>query len=159
MTYQEALQYLDRFINYEKKNNYDYELSFKLDRMKRLCSLLGDPQKETRSIHVAGTKGKGSTSAIIQSILKSSGFKTGLYTSPHLLSFCERIRINDTLMAEEDVGAILDTVKIAVDEMGEEIVGRELRPEFVKRIQRIEKGGKYKEFHAMKELRDTLGRS
>ncbi|MCX5677593.1 MAG: bifunctional folylpolyglutamate synthase/dihydrofolate synthase [Candidatus Omnitrophica bacterium] len=120
MTYQEALQYLDSFINYEKKNNYDYNLSFKLDRMKRLCSLLGDPQKEIRSIHVAGTKGKGSTSAIIQSILKSSGFKTGLYTSPHLVSFCERIKINDALITEEDVGAILDTVKSAIDEMGSE---------------------------------------
>lgn len=117
MTYQEALQYLDRFINYEKKNNYDYDLSFKLDRMKRLCALLGDPQRSARSIHVAGTKGKGSTSAIIQSILKSSGFKTGLYTSPHLVSFRERIKINDTLIEEKDVGDILDIVKTAVDEM------------------------------------------
>ena len=120
MTYQEALQYLNRFINYEKKNSYDYNLCFKLDRMKRLCSLLGDPQKEVKSIHVAGTKGKGSTSAIIQSILKSSGFKAGLYTSPHLVSFRERIRINDNLISKEDVGGIIGTIKEAVDEMGGE---------------------------------------
>ena len=120
MTYQEALQYLDRFVNLEKKNVYDYNLSFKLDRMRRLCSLLGDPQKEVRAIHVAGTKGKGSTSAMIQSILKNSGFKTGLYTSPHLVSFRERIRIDDELISESDVGDILDAIKAAVDEMGDD---------------------------------------
>ncbi len=120
MTYQEALQYLDRFVNLEKKDVYDYDLSFKLDRMRKLCSLLGDPQDEVRAIHVAGTKGKGSTSAMIQSILKNSGFKTGLYTSPHLASFRERIRIDDELISEDDVGGILDTIRAAVDEMGDD---------------------------------------
>ena len=119
MTYQEALQYLSCFVNYEKKNDYDYNFSIKLDRMRILCSLLGDPQKEVRSIHVAGTKGKGSTSAIIFSILKSSGFKAGLYTSPHLVSFRERIRIGDKLISEDDVGGILDEIKKAVDEMSD----------------------------------------
>jgi dihydrofolate synthase / folylpolyglutamate synthase len=118
MTYQEALQYLNRFVNLEKKNVYDYNLSCKLDRMRRLCSILGDPQDAVRAIHVAGTKGKGSTSVMIQSILKNSGFKTGLYTSPHLASFRERIRIDDELISESDVGSILDTLKAAVDEMG-----------------------------------------
>ncbi|MFH1190242.1 MAG: folylpolyglutamate synthase/dihydrofolate synthase family protein [Candidatus Omnitrophota bacterium] len=118
MTYQEALRYLDRFVNYEKKDISGPGISFKLDRMKRLCSLLGDPQKEVRAVHVAGTKGKGSTSAMIQSILKSSGFKTGLYTSPHLVSFRERIRIGDELIPEADVGDILDEIKPAVDAMG-----------------------------------------
>lgn len=120
MTYQEALQYLDLFVNYEKKDSYDYNLSFKLGRMERLSSLLGDPQKEVRSIHVAGTKGKGSTSAIIQSILQNFGFRTGLYTSPHLVSFRERIRIDDELISEEDVGSIMDIVKKAVDEMADD---------------------------------------
>ena len=120
MTYQEALRYLDQFINYENTDSYSYKSSFKLERMWRLCSLLGDPQKDVRSIHVAGTKGKGSTSAIIHSILKNSGFKTGLYTSPHLSSFRERIRIDDELIAEDDVGGILDTIKKAVDGMGDD---------------------------------------
>jgi len=57
MTYREALDYLNSFINYEKKNAYDYT-AFKLDRMVRLAEALGDPQNETRSIHVAGSKGK-----------------------------------------------------------------------------------------------------
>ncbi len=120
MTYQEALQYLSQFIDFEKKDSYSYNLSFKLDRMRMLCSLLGDPQVGMKSIHVAGTKGKGSTAAIIQSILMVSGFRVGLYTSPHLVSFRERIRIGDEIISEEDVCAHLGTVRIAVDKMGQD---------------------------------------
>ncbi|MDP2912586.1 MAG: bifunctional folylpolyglutamate synthase/dihydrofolate synthase, partial [Candidatus Omnitrophota bacterium] len=103
MTYQEALEYLNSFVNYEKQNNYDYDKSFNLERMEELSYLLGNPHQAIRSIHVAGTKGKGSTCAFIYSILRSEGFRVGLYTSPHLVSFRERIRINDCLISEEDV--------------------------------------------------------
>ena len=121
MTYTEALRYLDTFINYEKKDEYSYGDSFKLERMSRICSLLGDPQKGINSIHIAGTKGKGSTSAITQSILKRAGFKTGLYTSPHLVSFTERIRIDDTLISEDDVARLLGNVKSVVDKMADDM--------------------------------------
>jgi dihydrofolate synthase / folylpolyglutamate synthase len=117
MTYQEALSYLNCLINYEKKDGYDYRASFKLDRMKLLCALLGDPQKNINSIHVAGSKGKGSTCAIIHSILKTAGFRAGLYTSPHLVSFTERIRIGDSLISEGEMSRILEKVKAAVDTM------------------------------------------
>ncbi len=117
MTYQEASQYLDSFINYENRDGCDYGQSFKLERMIKLSRLLGDPQKDVRSIHIAGTKGKGSTSAMIHSILKSAGFKTGLYTSPHLESFRERIRIGDDMIGEDDVCDLLDALKRAVDLM------------------------------------------
>jgi len=120
MTYPEAVQYLETFINYEKKDEYGYRQSFKLERMRNLVSLLGDPQKGINSIHIAGTKGKGSTSAITQSILRNAGFKTGLYTSPHLVSFTERIRIDDTLIPEDDVGRLLEKVKTAVDKMADD---------------------------------------
>lgn len=120
MTYPEALQYLDSFINYEKLDDYDYKKSFKLDRMRKLACLLGEPQKGIESIHVAGSKGKGSTAEIISSILKAAGFKTGLYTSPHLVSFRERIRIGDEFISEEDVSRILDRVKAVIGKMGEE---------------------------------------
>ena len=83
MTYPEALKYLDSFVNYEKVDSYNYGSSLKLDRMRQLARLLGDPQKSTPAIHVAGTKGKGSTAAYIYSILKCANFKVGLYTSPH----------------------------------------------------------------------------
>ena len=117
MTYQEATEYLNSFINYERETRYDYNISFKLDRIRRIARLLGDPHREVPSIHVAGTKGKGSTSAIIQSILTQAGFKTGLYTSPHLVSLRERIRIGGTLIAEDDVARLLEKVKIIVEKM------------------------------------------
>jgi len=68
-----------------------------------LCSSLGDPQHQFRSIHIAGTNGKGSTSHSLAAILQVSGYKTGLYTSPHLVDFRERIRINGQMMPEEKV--------------------------------------------------------
>jgi len=117
MTYRETIAYLSSFINYEKKSAYDYGQSFKLERMVQLASLLGDPQRATRAIHVAGSKGKGSTCAIIASILTKAGFRAGLYTSPHLVSFRERIRIDGTLISEADVGSLMNEVKAAVDAM------------------------------------------
>ena len=119
MIYREALDYLNSFIDYEQKSAYDYT-SFKLDRMIRIAAALGDPQNVVRAIHVAGTKGKGSTSAIIHSILKAAGKRAGLYTSPHLVSFRERIRINDALISEEEIGRLMDRVKEAVDPMAED---------------------------------------
>ncbi len=118
MNYEEAIKYLDSFINYEFKNSYSYKDSFKLTRMERLADILGNPQDGIRSIHIAGSKGKGSTSAITQSILRSAGFNAGLYTSPHLQSFRERIRINDSLISEDDIARFTDKVKMAVCKMG-----------------------------------------
>ncbi|MCX5679660.1 MAG: bifunctional folylpolyglutamate synthase/dihydrofolate synthase [Candidatus Omnitrophica bacterium] len=115
MTYPEALKYLDSFINYEKKDGYSYKESFKLDRIKRLTEDLGDPQLDVRSIHVAGTKGKGSVSAITHSILKSQGLTTGLYTSPHLENFRERIRLNDSLISENDVAHLIEKIKPVIE--------------------------------------------
>ncbi len=120
MTYPEALQYFDSLVNYEKKDAYSYTEAFKLERMMKIVSLLGDPQKDISSIHVAGTKGKGSTCAIVHSILKTAGFKTGLYTSPHLVSFTERIRVNDELISEDEVARLLEKVKAIVEKMGDD---------------------------------------
>ena len=117
MTYQEALRYLDSFVNYERRDGYDYKESFRLDRMRRLAAGLDNPQKDFKSIHIAGTKGKGSTSAITHSILREAGYKAGLYTSPHLSSFRERIRIGDEMISEEDVARILSRIEGAVERM------------------------------------------
>jgi len=120
MTYPEAAQYLESFVNYEKKDKYDYNKSFNIDKIKKIASLLGNPQDATNAIHIAGTKGKGSTSAFIYSILKAAGFRVGLYTSPHLVSFRERIRINDTLISEEDVAKFLGDIKKVLDASGDD---------------------------------------
>lgn len=68
-----------------------------------LCNLLGNPQNKFKTIHVGGTNGKGSTSHMLAAVLQTAGYKTGLYTSPHLRDFRERIRINGTMIPEQDV--------------------------------------------------------
>jgi dihydrofolate synthase/folylpolyglutamate synthase len=98
-------------LNLKKYNdtvNYLYSLQkhgikLGLTNTKRLMGILGEPHKSFHSIHVAGTNGKGSTASVISSILIANGFKVGLFTSPHLVSFTERIRINDRCVIESDV--------------------------------------------------------
>src|ERR1700748_1361243 len=68
-----------------------------------LCKRLGDPQHKFKSVHVGGTNGKGSTSHMLAAILQVAGYKTGLYTSPHLKDFRERIRINGQMISEQTV--------------------------------------------------------
>src|SRR3989338_5049398 len=74
-----------------------------LSRIKRLAALLGHPERKLRAIHVAGSNGKGSTCAFLFSILREAGYKVGLYTSPHLRRFNERIRINDSFISDKDI--------------------------------------------------------
>jgi dihydrofolate synthase/folylpolyglutamate synthase len=93
MTYREVLAFLESFVNYERIPQYPYEESYKLERFKGFLSTIGNPQNDLRCIHVAGSKGKGSTCAFIAYILREAGYRVGLYTSPHLCDFRERIRI------------------------------------------------------------------
>ncbi len=93
---------------YEDTVTYLYSLQkhgikLGLSNTKELMGILGEPQNSFHSIHIAGTNGKGSTASMIASILKESGFKTGLFTSPHLISFTERIRVNSDQISESDV--------------------------------------------------------
>jgi dihydrofolate synthase / folylpolyglutamate synthase len=95
MNYDETIQYL---YNLQK-----HGIKFGLQNINRLLSALNNPHKSFLSVHVGGTNGKGSTSAIIASILQSAGLTVGLFTSPHLISFTERIRINGEEIIENDV--------------------------------------------------------
>src|SRR6266853_5679951 len=72
-----------------------------LTNIQKLCSFLGDPQKKFKSIHVAGTNGKGSVSHMLAAILQTAGYRTGLYTSPHLKDFRERIKIDREMVNKE----------------------------------------------------------
>lgn len=76
-----------------------------------LCSVLGNPEKKFKSIHIAGTNGKGSTSHFIASVLQESGYKTGLFTSPHLKDFRERIKINGRMISKHSVTSFVDTYR------------------------------------------------
>lgn len=125
MTYDEALKYLDSFIDYERAASYNYKESLKLERMSGLAESLGNPHKGIKAIHIAGSKGKGSTASFTYSILKKSGFKVGLYTSPHLVSFRERIRINDEFISADDISRLLESVRGVVSE-----IDREKMPSF-----------------------------
>jgi dihydrofolate synthase/folylpolyglutamate synthase len=93
MTYPAVIRYLNSFANYEKSTNYSYKETLKLARIRDFLAAIGNPQESLRVIHVAGTKGKGSTCAFAAYILREAGFSVGLYTSPHLNDFRERIRI------------------------------------------------------------------
>ncbi len=93
MSYLQVLRYLNSFVNCEKNTNYSYKEILKLERIQNFLCVIGNPQESLRVIHIAGSKGKGSTCAFIAYILKEAGFRAGLYTSPHLNDFRERIRI------------------------------------------------------------------
>ncbi len=109
MNYQEAINFID------DKNKYGSRLG--LDSIKKLLSLLNNPHHNLKYIHVAGTNGKGSTCAYLASCLMEAGYKTGLYTSPHLERFTERIQINGKEITEEEVATLTEKVKTACDEM------------------------------------------
>ena len=100
-TYRDTLKYLYRFTDYERRGLAAYAPEFyDLRRMNHLLALLGEPQRSFRSVHIAGTKGKGATAAMIESVLRSAGHRTGLYTSPHLHIFRERIQVVGELIPE-----------------------------------------------------------
>ncbi|MBI5195815.1 MAG: bifunctional folylpolyglutamate synthase/dihydrofolate synthase [Nitrospirae bacterium] len=95
-----------------------FGIKFGLENSLRLTGILGNPANSFRTIHVAGTNGKGSTSAIIASVLKGNGFKTGLYTSPHLVSFTERISINGYLIPEHEVIRLTSYIRDVIANTG-----------------------------------------
>lgn len=107
-TYQEALDWLYSFVDFsaQRKVKYSPE-TFDLGRMRALMALLGNPQDRYRTLHLAGTKGKGSVSAMCASVLKAAGYRTGFYTSPHLQDFRERIQLNGEYISEADLVAIV----------------------------------------------------
>ena len=115
MSYQESLKYLDSFIDYERFDTYQYQTSFRLSRVEGLLSRMGDPHKRLKTIHVAGTKGKGSTCAMVASILHRSGYRVGLYTSPHLRSVRERINIDGYDITEEEFSYLVSKWRELLD--------------------------------------------
>ncbi|CEH32795.1 bifunctional folylpolyglutamate synthase/dihydrofolate synthase [Romboutsia lituseburensis] len=108
MNYQEALNYINE--------SHKFGIRLGLDNMRNLLELLGNPQDKLNVIHVAGTNGKGSTCSFITSILKESGYKVGLYTSPFLETFTERIKINGENIPEEDVARIVTLIKEKIEQ-------------------------------------------
>jgi dihydrofolate synthase/folylpolyglutamate synthase len=114
--------------NYSDTVNYLFSLQkhgikLGLSNTRKILEILGEPHKSFRTIHIAGTNGKGSTATILSSILKESGLKVGLFTSPHLISFTERIRINNAQISEQNVIDLASKVR-------KHISGTDLNPTF-----------------------------
>lgn len=109
MSFEETIAYLYRLQQHGMK--------FGLDNIRRLMAALDNPQDAFRSVHIAGTNGKGSTAAMIESMLRTGGGKTGLFTSPHLVSFTERIRVNGKEITENEVVNLADEVRRVADDV------------------------------------------
>jgi len=112
LNYSQAEKYLNRFTNYELIPGTSYASpSYSLVHVEELLNRMGNPQLAARTIHIAGTKGKGSVAAMIAQVLARSGYKTGRYTSPHLHTLRERITIDGSLISEADFAAAMTEVK------------------------------------------------
>ncbi len=116
MTYKETLDFLFQSLPMFSRVG---ESAFKKDLTNtlRLCEYIGNPQQQLRTIHVAGTNGKGSTSHMLASILQSAGYKTGLYTSPHLKDFRERIKVNGEMCSESFVVDFTERIQPMIHEI------------------------------------------
>lgn len=128
-TYAEAVAFLDSFVNYERTPQPAAMRAVKLERMRRLCQQLGNPQQRFRSILVTGTNGKGSVCAMLYSMLRESGLRAGLYTSPHIEHLRERIRLwtagssaedrrhSDDWITEDEILSALQRLRPALEAM------------------------------------------
>jgi dihydrofolate synthase/folylpolyglutamate synthase len=115
MTHERALAFWYGRINYELRPPRPGDL--KLDRMRALLRALGDPQDRLRIVHVAGSKGKGSTSAMLASVLGRAGYHTGLFTSPHLTRVEERFQVDGVPITAEEFTALIAEIRPAVQEL------------------------------------------
>ena len=117
-TYQQAIDYLFERTDYEKQERLRYNVTtFNLNRMQKLLSYLGNPHKKIHTVHIGGTKGKGSTATMLARMLEANGYKVGLYTSPHVVHLHERITINSTMISESEMCGLLNRAYMAVEKM------------------------------------------
>jgi dihydrofolate synthase/folylpolyglutamate synthase len=115
-SYQQAVDYLSSYTDYEVVPRLAHNaINYDLRRVGELLGRLGNPHLKARSVHIAGTKGKGSTAAMIASVLTTSGYITGLYTSPHLHTWRERVRVDGELISEEEFTALVERLKPEVE--------------------------------------------
>lgn len=118
MNYQQATEYIFGHTDYEVVPRVPHIMAnYDLRRLLELMSRVGDPHLKAKSIHIAGTNGKGSTSAMIASVLTAAGYKTGLYTSPHLHTMRERIMIDNNLITEAEVAELITMLQPEIEEV------------------------------------------
>jgi dihydrofolate synthase/folylpolyglutamate synthase len=126
LNYSQAEEYLDSFINYEQILGIPYaQRNYGLGHVEELLRRMGDPQLASMTIHIAGTKGKGSVAAMIARVLTTSGYLTGLYTSPHLHTLRERIKVDDSLISEVEFAASMAEIKPFIEVMRQDTAFRQ----------------------------------
>jgi len=121
-TYESAIAWLTESTDYERMRRVRYNTdTFNLDRMQALAAAVGHPERQLRFVHVAGTKGKGSTAAMVEAILRGHGLRTGLFTSPHLVDLRERIQLGrqwiDRDLMRRCTGRVADAVTGVLSEL------------------------------------------
>jgi len=116
----EAEEFLQNRINFEQAQSKAPLSEFKLDRMRELLRRLGGPEAQYPAIHIAGTKGKGSTAVMVDYSLREAGYTTGLYTSPHLTTVEERVSINGRILSSERLVELLEILRPHVEAMDEQ---------------------------------------
>ena len=127
LNYSQAEEYLNSFTNYERIPGISYaQPGYSLRHVEELLTRMGNPQLAARTIHIAGTKGKGSVAAMTAQVLSSSGYKTGRYTSPHLHNLRERITIDGVLISEAGFAAAMEQVKPFIESMKQDASFRRL---------------------------------
>ena len=125
MDYKAALAYIEGFIDYERSPDFSRQARlYNLNRISLLLERLGNPHDRLQVIHIAGSKGKGSTAALIASVLTQAGYKTGLFTSPHLITPRERCRIDGDLISKADVACYIEKLKPAIETVSTSEFGR-----------------------------------
>ncbi len=125
-SYQQALDYLYSFIDYETMHVPRSAVNYDLRRVEELLFRLGNPHLAAKSVHIAGTNGKGSVAAMVTAALTASGYTTGLYTSPHLNDLRERFRVNGELITEEELVALVAKLKPEVEVVNQKATYGEL---------------------------------
>jgi len=117
-TYSQATAWLFGQTDYEKQTRLRYNVStFNLDRMQALLKLIDNPHKKIASAHIAGTKGKGSTATMLARMLEANGYKSGLYTSPHVVDLHERISINNKNITDSELVKLINRIQAPVEKL------------------------------------------
>ena len=117
-SYEQAVEFLFSRVNYERLSGMQYTGDdFKLDRMRELLRRLGDPQESIPAVHIAGTKGKGSTAALTAQILSAAGIRTALFTSPHISAFEERMAVDGVNPARHELVALVRQIAGVVGDL------------------------------------------
>lgn len=118
-----SIRWLYERVNYERSASIPYKTDLKLDRMRALCARLRDPQRGLPAVHIAGTKGKGSTAALVAGAIQRAGYRTGLFTSPHLERLEERAAVDGIPCSEMELADGLDRLRPHVEQLDREAAG------------------------------------